>query len=372
MRSLLGETRPGSELAGVRRWMHAHERGLVVLWLGAVAALFAFLFVWGVWRRGFEDAIAWWYGRSARELARAEQLYAAGDYEHAAELLERVDANHPAVVVKHRLDQEREAILDLLARSYVALDKKRRALEVTSQLVAFDPRNWRNHFAHAEALRTFSEGDLAEAAYREVLRLHPNHFPTVETLSGMLFDVATLYASVVELHRQYLEAQLLGTVELQFGETRVALDVPVDGRPHAFDVPCSIAAGFAGDARLATHGFSVRIGELALVPPRRVGELQPGAAATFDGAWTPSDAKTTDGERFAAQSKASTFTRRVEAPNGAGRVRIELALYKQMTAGLWTKIRTSYRNRLLFDELARAEERTVIGGCLEAGSLFEE
>ncbi|MBI5434688.1 MAG: hypothetical protein HZA52_17785 [Planctomycetes bacterium] len=372
MRSLLGETRPGSELAGVKRWMHAHERGLVVLWLGAVAALFAFVFVWGVWRRGFEGAIAWWYGRSARELARAEELYADGNYQRAAELLERVDANHPAVVVKHRLDEEREAILDLLARSYVALDKKRRALEVTAQLVAFDPRNWKNHFAHAQALRTFSEGDLAEAAYRGVLRLHPNHFPTVEALTGMLFDVATLYASVVELHRQYLDAQLLGTVELSFGDARVTLDVPVDGRPHAFDVPCSLAAGFAGDARIATHGFSVEIGELALVPPRRVGEVQPSVAATFTGAWTPGDAEARGGERFAALSKAASFTRRVEAPNGAGRVHIELTLYKHMTASLWTKIATSYENRLLFDELAAAEVRTVLGGCLEAGSLFEE
>jgi tetratricopeptide (TPR) repeat protein len=372
MRSLLGETRRESELAGVRRWMHARERRLVVAWLVGWTALFAVLFVWGVWRRGFEDVVAWWYGRSAHELARAEQLHESGEFARSAEVLERVDASHPAVQVKHRLDQEREAILALLAKDYVALDKKRRALETTEKLVAFDPRNWQNHYARAEALRAFAESDLAEAAYREVLRLHPNHFPTVETLTGMLFDVATLYQKVVELHRQYLDAWLLGSVDVTIGDAHVTLDVPVDGRPHAFDVPFALPDGAHGEVRVATHGFSVRIGALELVPALRVGELASAERARVDGGWIPHDAKALENGRFSAETPASSFTRSVDAPRGAGRLRIELSLYKRMTSGLWEKVRTSYRNRLYFDELAAAEERTVIGGCLEAGSLFEE
>ncbi|MCK6446127.1 MAG: hypothetical protein L6Q99_07010 [Planctomycetes bacterium] len=372
MRSLTGETRRTSELAGVRRWMHAHDRGLVVAWLGFVVVLVGVLFVWGVWKRGLEDAVAWWYGRSATELARAERLVAEGRIEQAVAVLEPLDAHHPAILVKHRLDQEREAILTLLAQSYVTLDKKRRALETTTKLVAFDPRNWRNHHAHAEALRAFSEGDLADAAYREVLRLHPNHFPTVETLTGMLFDVATLYAKVVELHRQYLDAWLLGTVEVSVGDTRVTLDVPVDGRPHVFEVPFVVPEVFRGEARIATHGFSARIGELELVPAARVGRLDAPATARFSGEWRASDADALDDGRFAAKAPTSSFTRPVEAWHGAGRLRIELTLYKQMSKSLWVKVSTSYKNRLYFDELAEVERRTVIGGCLEAGSSFEE
>lgn len=372
MRSLLGETRRESEIAGVRRWLHAHERGLVVAWLGFVATLVAVLFVWGVWRRGLEDLVAWWYGRSSRELARAERLYAEGRFDRAAESLEALDASHSAVNVKHRLDQEREAILELLAQSYVALDRKRRALETTTQLVAFDPRNWRNHFAHAETLRGFSEGELADPAYREVLRLHPNHFPSVEALTGMLFDVATRHADVVELHRTYLNAWLLGSVEVVIGEARVQLDVPVDGRPHVFEVPLAVPEGAVGEARIATGGYSVRIGELALVPALRVGDDSPRPPATCAGPWAASEADVLPEGRFAARSVAATFTHGFAAPDGAGRLRIELTLYKHMTADLWTKIATSYRNRLLFDELTAAERRTVIGGCLEAGSHFED
>lgn len=372
MQSLTGETRRRSELAGVRRWMHAHDRGLVVAWLGFVTAFVGVLFVWGVWNRGLEDAIAWWYGRSAKELARAERLVAEGRVEQAVAVLEPLDANHPAILVKHRLDQEREAILELLAQSYVTLDKKRRALETTTKLVAFDPRNWRNHYAHAEALRAFSEADLAELAYREVLRLHPNHFPTVETLTGMLFDVATLYAKVVELHRQYLDAWLLGSVDVSVGDTRVILDVPVDGRPHVFEVPFDVPEVFKGEARIATHGFSARIGKLELVPAARVGRIDARESATFVGEWRATDADALDDGRFAARAPTSSFIRPVEAWNGASRLRIELTLYKQMSRSLWVKIATSYKNRLYFDELAEAERRTVIGGCLAAGSLFEE
>lgn len=372
MRSLTGETRRRSELAGVRRWMRAHDRGLVVAWLGFVVVLVAVLFVWGVWNRGLEDAVAWWYGRSAAELARAERLVAEGRVEQAVEVLEPLDANHPAIHVKHRLDQEREAILTLLAQSYVTLDKKRRALDTTAKLVEFDPRNWQNHYAHAEALRAFAENDLADAAYREVLRLHPNHFPTVETLTGMLFDVATLYAKVVELHRQYIDAWLLGSVDISVGETRITLDVPVDGRPHVFDVPFVVPEVFKGEARIATRGFSTRIGELVLVPAERVGRIDAREPASFAGEWHATDADALADGRFAAKSPASSFTRAIEAWNGAGRLRVELTLYKQMSKSLWVKIETSYKNRLYFDELAEVERRTVIGGCLEAGSLFEE
>ncbi|MCE9593992.1 MAG: tetratricopeptide repeat protein [Planctomycetes bacterium] len=372
MRGLLGEARREGELAGVRRWLHAHERGLIVAWLVGVSACFALLFAWGVWQRGLESVVSWWYARSGTELARAERLYEAGRFEDAAALLERIDANHPAVIVKHRLDQEREEVLTLLGRSYVALDKKKRALETFDTLVAFDPRNWRNHYARAEALRAFVESDLAEAAYREVLRLHPTHFPTVETLTGMLFDVATLYAKVVELHQQYFNAWLLGSVELSLGATSVGLDVPVDGLPHAFDVPFEVAANFAGDARVATHGYSARIGELALVPAQHVGVAAPIVPAIFAGPWTPTAAKLDDQGRFAAASKESSFAQHVAVPNGAARVRIELTLYKQMSKDLWFKVEKSYSNRLLFDQLEDVRRRTVIGGVLEAGSLFEE
>jgi hypothetical protein len=39
---------------------------------------------------------------------------------------------------------------------------------------------------------------------------------------------------------------------------------------------------------------------------------------------------------------------------------------------VWLQARKAYRNRLELDELREAEQRSRVGGCLGAGSLFED
>jgi hypothetical protein len=352
--------------------MQRHERALIAVALAALALYLAALFVWGVWFGGAERAIDRWNAQTTRELAHAEALVAAERWDEAAAELERIDAHHPAVYVRHRLDRERERVLELLGQCWVELDRKRRALDVFERLVQFDPRNWRNHWLEAEALRHFGDGDEAQAAYREVLRIHPNHLPTVEALTGLYFDVSTLYANVVELHRAYLDAQLLGTVELALGEEIVRFDVPVDGRAHALSAPLEVPAGWKGVASLRTHGYSASPGALSFDPPTLVGVLGREGSTRVEGPWRAVSASETRPGHFAASAVDSALLSEVELSHGASRVAIEIALFKAMTPSLWSKVETSYRNRLLFDELEAVKARTVVGGCAQGGSVFEE
>jgi hypothetical protein len=377
MRGLTGETKTPSSLAGVRRWMYARERALVVAWLVVWPAFFAFVFVWGVWFRGLERVIDAWNSRTTPRLAEAEQLVAQKKWERATLALEQLDLDHPAVYVKHRLDKERERVLELLGQCFIETDHKKKAIDALQRLVAFDPRNWHNHFALAEALRHFdlkSNSEVAEAEYRQVLRIHPNHLPTVEILTGMLYDVAGLYAKVVDLHQQYLNASLIATVDLRVGDRTLHFDLPVDGNPHALEAPIELADRFSGNVTLSTRGYSAKIGELTFVEPERVGVASARARASVDGAsgWTPTDAELRAPGQFAASSKDSHFDRSIEVPHGAGQVQLELTLYKHMTDDLWAKVFNSYGCRLEWDLREEAKRRTVVGGCLEAGSLFED
>ncbi len=398
MHGLTGEATRTTPLASLRRWIQAHERRLIVAWFAGWIVFFGAVFAWGIWARGLERVVVAWNARTGERLAHAEQLIAAKDWEKAKLELIALDADHPAIQVKHRLDKERERVLELLGLCFEETDHKKKAIATLQRLVAFDPRNWHNHFVLAETLAHFNEHDLAEAQYREVLRIHPSHFPTVSALTGMLYDVATLYAKVVELHQQYLNGYLLAPVELRFGDRKVVFDVPVDGNPHALEAPLELAAGFSGDATIATHGYSVRIGALELIAPEHVGVVDAPQPVVVDGAsgWSAQDADAIPaGEvaalsqdaryerglerpvsagpgQFAAKNTKSSFHRRVDAPLGASRVKLELTLYKHMDLDTWAKIVNSYGCRLEWTLLEDAKRRTVVGGCLEAGSTFED
>src|SRR5688572_26377776 len=104
-----------------------NERRVALAWLLLAALVVAFLAVWGVALGGAERVSLAISGRLEQRLARGEQLFDAGRFEEAALELELLDRDHPAVFSKHALDRQRERVLELLARSYAALDRKARA-----------------------------------------------------------------------------------------------------------------------------------------------------------------------------------------------------------------------------------------------------
>ena len=91
------------------------------------------------------------------------------------------------------------------------------------------------------------------------------------------------------------------------------------------------------------------------------------------GPWTVGDAKQSEPGRISAANAKSYLRREIAGLDaGVGQAAFEIVAYKACTDSLWTMVETSYKNRLLWDELEAMRARTRIGGCLEAGSLYDD
>ena len=117
----------------------ARERALILAWLAGSFLLLGVLGVWGIGLGGAEKVLDRWGGRWVTRIERGESLLAEGRYEEAAEYLEALDDDFPARFVKHGLDRERERVLTLLGRSYVALERKGLNSSKIEFNLSFDP-----------------------------------------------------------------------------------------------------------------------------------------------------------------------------------------------------------------------------------------
>ncbi len=358
-------------LVRFRRWFAARERRWIALWLAGWSGLFAFLALWGLGANGLERLVERWNERWALRLQRGEELVNAGRLEEAASYLERLDAAHPAVFAKHGRDRERERVLALLAECHVELGNKSLALAALQRLVAFDPRNFRSHHLLAQGARDLDEPELALAEYEAALAILPSYLPALEGLVG-LHLAGSRYPEVVGAFERYLDAWLLARVELVCGERRVSFELPVDGRAHAVEAAIELPAGWQGEVCLKTGGYSWRLAGLSFQPALLSGSPERSAAVPVEAeGWLPWAARAADAGAISAQGKASSACREAVAlPHGAARVRVELALFKALPESLWNSAQRSYRNTLREDRLEAARARSLVGGCLEAGSLF--
>ena len=351
-----------------------HERALIVAWLGACAALAAVMGVWGLALNGAEKAVDAWDERWVKELDRAQAVLEAGNSAAALALLERLDKDCPAKFVKHRQDRERERLLGLLGTALQQEGKKRRTLETFQRAVAFDPKNFANHFRLAQAARELGEDDVAKAAFEAVLAIHPTHAPSAAALADMSFDAGN-YAPVVDVFERYIGAWQLETVHLSLGETRVALDVVVDGLAHEIEVPASVAEGWKGVVRLDTHGYSARLERVELCPPLRAGEagrrealvLTPGEewlalGGTFDERY----------ELSATERGAAMVSPEVGVPLGASLVRVRLTLFRSIPPEFWFQAEKAHFNKLKVPRWRELLPRIRRGGAPEAGTVFED
>lgn len=352
-------------------WIARNERKLIVVWLGGCAALLAGIGVWGLALNGAER---WVDGLDADWIARldaAQELVARGEWERAESELERLDTDSPVTFIKHHLDRERERQLVLLGQVYVERDKKRLARQTFERLVAFDPRNYDNHFRRAEALRAIGDAD-ARAAYEEVLRIHPTHLPSVAALMDMSFD-AGRYAPVVETFERYLDAWILAPMRVRAGEASVVLEIPVDGSVHTLEADLILPENWSGVLELETGGFSAEIEHLELIAPLRVGvaDSAPVLRLVPTEAWTVSDAKRLGNSSWSAQTRASKLTStQIVLPAGAARLRVNMRVFKSVTDEMWTQATKSYANRLEHGLWIEVGRRARVGGAPEAGSEF--
>ena len=349
------------------------ERTLITAWLAFWGLVVGLLGGVGLGLNGAEEAVDAVGARWTRRVDRGERMVRDGRYAVAAHYLQRLDAEFPAVFVKHRLDRDRERLLGLLGRCHRELERKGRTLETFQKLVDFDPRNWNNHFQLAEAALYFSEAGLAAESYERVLEMHPTHLPSVQARAQLFYD-GGLYAQAVSEVERYLDTWLLAPITLELDDASYALEVPADARPHTIELPIDLPAGWDGILALGTHGYSVEIGRIELVPAMRTGSTEPVKPSIIprNAPWQPVYALQMGVSRFAAQESGSRVlcVEPGALPRGATRARIALTVFKSFPADLWALTEQSYRNALDLEGLDEARDRVVVGGCLEAGSIF--
>jgi tetratricopeptide (TPR) repeat protein len=364
---------PTPEGHGIASFVARHERALAAAWLALCTALVATMAVWGIVLNGAERAVDRASVSWLKRLAEAEQLLAQGHSSRALAALERIDRECPATFVKHRHDRERERLLAALAHAYRAEGRKKRALETLERAVEFDPKNFGNHFRLAELARELGEDDRARTGYEAVLAIHPTHLPSAAARMDMDF-AAGRYEPAVETFERYIDAWQLATVHLQVGTTRVALDVPVDGRVHELEVLCEVEAGWSGPLELQTHGYSARVESFEAIPALLAGEApRPTLRLEADAAWTAAGGTSpASGELLASDTSAMLQSPPVTATHGVARVRMKLGLFRSISPTMWKQAEKSFANRLLAPRWRELLPRLRRGGAPEAGSVFED
>lgn len=355
------------------------EHRLILAWLGLCVVLGGGVLGWGVVLGGGDASVERMDDQWLEHLARAEAMIEAGENESAADFLTRLEPHFPATFSKHHLDRERERLFELLARACSAMGRKREALDACLRLTEYDPRNWHNWELLANTNESFGELEAARAARLQVLQIHPSHLPTVTKL--ILADArAGRCQQAVAGFEAYLDAFVLARVHLGLGEPHEVLELPADGRPHTFDLPLALEA--APDAiELALEGWSVTPGAIAFAGPLAVGDTAPRVRVEVTPAWSATGEVTASG--FAGAPGTSWSATGVDArltapldpsalPAVPARVHLELTVHKAVGPELWAQVEACYASLGADERRSRAAARTVIGGCLQAGSVFED
>ena len=358
-------------------WVRRNERRLIGVYLGsAVAALGAWA-VFGIALQGAERLVDLRAERFAARTAGARALVDQGRWPEALAALEALDREHPARTVLYARDREREEILGLLGTAQLALGKKRLGLETFARLAAFDPLNWQNHFALAEAARGAGELDLALASYASVLGLHGTHLPTVQALVDVHGGLAR-FETVAAVWERYLDAYRLAPLELCLPSGAPAcapFEVPADGLPHTVSAELELEGGWSGALELRTGGYSIAVESLALTPLARAGELgdpAPPAPAPRPELRALGGGQLGSDGTFLAAGAASACALEVAAPaRGSARATLVVRVFKAADLTTWRIVQHAFENLVDPERQARALARTQVGGCLEAGSLFE-
>jgi tetratricopeptide (TPR) repeat protein len=317
-----------------------------------------------------------WDDRWTRRLEMGEDLVRTGRYAEAATYLERLDQEFPAKDVRHRRDKERERLLVALGRSYTELDRKARAIAVYQRLVAFDPKNWRNHYALGVAANKLLAGWApaleARDAFLQVLLIHPNHLPSVR--GAMAYHAARgEFAQVTPLYQQYLDAYLLQQVTLTLGDTSIVVNLPVDGMAHDIEVPVGRGSGWSGDLVIASQGFSLALTDLKLVAPLKAG-ISGSASETqisLERIRGVQETPVGNGIWRADGGDSRLIIPIAPQPEGIGSLRLRMQLFKPLDPTTWNYAVTAFRNRLDAAGLALVQPRSVpMADMLTADSVL--
>jgi tetratricopeptide (TPR) repeat protein len=355
--------------APVLAWFRRRERALAAVYLGLAAALIVGFASRPVRVRALDlvqAGIDRWEGRWEDRLRHGEQLLNAGRTLEAVEYLERLDRIFPATDVRHGLDQRREWLLVLLARGYEALDRRTRTIETYQRLVAFDPRNFRNHVDLARASERLLSGAFlapeARDAYAAALTILPVHLPSLRGYIDYHLDRSE-FPPIVKAFETYQDATLVQPIDIRLDDRLVSVPALVDGRFHDYDVALPEPTGGEGRVLvIATGGFSAAIEQVTIHPAVVAGTIASAEPAAVDLAGIQTHA--VDAVRahvYRAVDETSALHLRLPGVGGpVGRVQLRLALFKPIDRALFAGVAKSYRNLLDNDGLAEAEARSVV------------
>lgn len=355
-------------LAGWRAGWRRHEHAVAIAWLILVAVGVGALLVPAtrhrllpLVQRGIDARESLWTER----LLRGEHLVRAGHLEEALGLLAELDRRFPARDVRHGRDRERERILLALGEVYTRLGKKGKALDTYRRLAAFDPLNYRNHYALALASDHFLSGwalaPEARDAYAAALAINPSHLPSVRGYLAY-YSARADWSEVRTAWQAYLDAFLMHNLTLRLGGDSVQTLALVTGEPQDLEFRIPVLTGPARELRIGTGGFAVAVERLSLTGALRPGQpgprvervLFPGTAPALDGV-VPAD-----NGRFASEGAESALRFALpDLPEGIDRIRLRIRLFKPADRELVRSVRAAYANLLDADGLARADDRMV-------------
>jgi tetratricopeptide (TPR) repeat protein len=348
----------GTFRARVRDVYQRNERKLVVGYialLGLGAVLLAAAPARRPLLRGTERIAASWDDRWSRKLAEAEALVAAGRLDSAAVYLERLDLEFPARHIKHARDAERQRLLRALGQTYLQLGSGDRALLTYRKLLAFDPRNFANHYDLALACIDAGEEAEARTHLLEALAINPGHLPSLRSYTRLAYDVGE-YATVVSAYDKYLASFMLNEINATAGDTTLLLELPVDGQFHDVTALLSRAANWRGLLSLNTGGLEVEIERVLLSAPIVTGQLGRDSVVLQKAA----------GESWRVVSDSAFGLQLQAGARGLERVELRMRARKPVDQPLWTLVERSYRNLLDTEGLTRARAMSFVLATPEA------
>ena len=342
-----------------------NERKLIVAYLSVLAAATVFLAAAPVRRpllHRAQKAAALWDDRWSRRLAEAEALVAAGALDSAVVHLERLELEFPARNVKHKRDAERERLLQALGRTYLALGSNERALINLRKLVAFDDRNFANHYELAQACIQAGEEAEAQLHLLHALAINPTHLPSLRSHVKLAYDVAD-YKTVVSAYESYLRAFMPQEVQASAGDSTFLLEMPADEYFHDLSVLFPKPAGWRGGLGFETGGLQLELERVTVLGALQIGKLGRDSVVFAPTAepWITNPINAAD----SARAQASGL--QVSAPaGGVERIILRARMRKPVDPALWAMVERSYRNLLNTDGLARARAASFLMRTVEA------
>lgn len=350
------------------------ERLWIRAWLGFCVLTCAVLF-WTIALGKTDPLIRDLEDHWIDRLEVGEALLEDGQEERAATYLKALEKQFPAKFIRHKFHRSRERLYAALGSAQAQLGRKSDALDTFRELTEYDERNWCNWELLALAYHSFGELELGLEAFEQLLAIHPNHLPTVTRL--ILADAeAGRCEQAVERYEEYLDAFLLARLDLLGDEVEEVLLLPVDGRSHPNVVLLHLTET-PSSLRLALNGWSAELSPLSFSGPLSVGSDAPRPRLALTPSWVGEAATEARSATWSAAGPEALLTADLDASawtadSPATLLEFDLTLYKAVSAELWSQVETCYTTLGDAERLARARARTVVGGCPEAGTFFEE